>query len=263
MKKNLFLIIFIFLFFPVFSDPLKIKMVSIPERKFKMLTTEVTQELYEAVMGENPSYFKGKDLPVENVSWYDAIYFCNRLSEINGLEPVYSSNGRTKTKSWNYQPHLGEKIKGGVEADTSKNGFRLPTLYEWSYCAIGGQLEMGYLYSGSSELDNIAWYSQNSGKTTHDVACKMPNGYGLFDMNGNVFEWCYELGRNKIDVFAANYIFNVSGEKIYCGGPYKSKEDDCVIDYFDGGYFGIISKFYRREPVYSGKTIGFRVIAKE
>ena len=263
MKKYSLFLLLIVLFSPIYAEPLKINMVSVPEQKYKMLTTEVTQELYEAVMGENPSYFKGNNFPVENVSWYDAIYFCNKLSEMQGLEPVYSSNGRTKVTSWNYKPHTGEKIKGGVEADTSKNGFRLPTLYEWSYCAIGGQLEMGYLYSGSSDLEEIAWVSQNSDKKTHDVAGKKPNGYGLFDMNGNVFEWCYELGRNKVDVFAANSIFNMSGEKIYCGGSYKSKEEDCVIDYFDGGYFGIISKFYRREPVYFNKTIGFRIVSKD
>ena len=178
-------------------------MVKIPGKDYSISRTEVTQKLYESVMGENPSYFcrDNEDLdedelknlkrntsnyPVENVSWYDAIYFCNKLSEKKGLQPVYAVNGETRVRKWNYKPHNEDEIYGEITQNIFADGYRLPIEEEWVYAAKGGEV---YDYSGSDDIDKVAWYDDNSNLVTHPVAQKKPNGYGLYDMNGNVWEW--------------------------------------------------------------------------
>ena len=124
-------------------------------RSYYIGQTEVTQELWQAVMGSNPSSFTG-DLqrPVERVSWNDCQTFITKLNQMTG-----------------------------------KN-FRLPTEAEWEYAARGGNRSRGFKYAGSNNLDDVAWYDSNSGSTTHPVGTKAPNELGLYDMSGNVFEWC-------------------------------------------------------------------------
>ena len=116
--------------------------------------TEVTQALWKAVMGNNPSYFKGDNLPVECVSWDDCQEFISKLNSLTG------------------------------------QNFRLPTEAEWEFAARGGNNSNHYQYSGSNELGDVAWYDGNSGDNTHAVATKQPNELGLYDMSGNVLEWC-------------------------------------------------------------------------
>nr|WP_294424678.1 formylglycine-generating enzyme family protein [uncultured Treponema sp.] len=175
------------------------------------MATEVTQELYKSVMGENPSNFKGeKNLPVERVSWYDAIVFCNRLSVKEGLKPVYSIDGVTNVSMWGYVPHKENSISKEIKWDEKANGYRLPTVEEWRYAAKGGQ---EFKYSGSDNLDEVGWYRENSGGKIHPVAQKKPNGYGLYDMNGNVLEWCWDS--------SPSYSYS----RYYCGGSWFNDAD--------------------------------------
>ncbi|MBR0038153.1 MAG: SUMF1/EgtB/PvdO family nonheme iron enzyme [Bacteroidales bacterium] len=123
---------------------------------YYMGETEVTQELWQAVMGNNPSNFKGSNLPVETVSYQDVEKFLTKLNKLTG-----------------------------------KN-FRFPTEAEWEYAAKGGNKSQGYTYAGSNTIGDVAWYWDNSDRKTHPVAQKQPNELGLYDMSGNVWEWCYD-----------------------------------------------------------------------
>lgn len=181
-----------------------------------MSKTEITQAVYKAVMGKNPSYFKGDSLPVENVSWYDAVEFCNRLSKKAGLEPAYSINGMN------------------VEWNRTASGYRLPTVEEWQYAAEGGK---SYKYSGSDNLDEVGWYVENSDRKTHPVAQKKPNGYGLYDMSGNVWEWCWDSSSNNCSL------------RCNCGGSWHSIAISCEV----GDRY-----WYDADNTYD--SLGFRIV---
>jgi formylglycine-generating enzyme required for sulfatase activity len=139
---------------------------------FLLAQFPVTQEVYEQVTQESPSTFKGHLRPVETVSWKEAVTFCNALSTKAGLKPCYL----TRTAS--------EDITFDAEAD----GFRLPTEAEWEFACKAGTAGIRY-----GELDLITRYKDNSGKITHEVGQKVPNLWGLYDMLGNVWEWCSDI----------------------------------------------------------------------
>lgn len=188
------------------------EMVKIPDTNLEVMTTEVTQGLYEEIMGENPSYNKGVNRPVEFVSWYDAIYFCNKLSEKYGYQPVYYVNDTADVTKWNYTPHQKEGIDGNLGYCYWENGFRLPENSEWETAARGGE---DYEYSGSDNPYDVGWFYENSGGKTHPVAKKKPNAYGLYDMSGNVAEWVWDINElNKEITIRGGACGTVKGSKI-------------------------------------------------
>ena len=170
-----------------------------PDQEYWMMETQVTQALYRAVTGESPSKFGGDQLPVEFVSWRDGIVFCNALSKKLGLKPAYKGTN-----------HHCKLIR-------SANGFRLPFVAEWAFAAKAGQ---SFKYAGSDNLKEVGWYNGRfGGKVTNGqtqpVAQLKPNGYGLYDMSGNVWEWC-----------ADNYDNTVASLRAVCGGSYGSSKYD-------------------------------------
>ena len=240
MKRIILLLVMVgIVVLPAIAKDIKPKMVPIPGTNYAILNVEVTQSLYQEVMGNNPSYFIGikkfnsiwdddnnvyyqdykivPTRPVENVSWIEAIRFCNRLSKMNGFKKVYI---------------ISEA--GKVTLDKSADGFRLPTVEEWVYAAKGGE---DYKYSGSDDLDDVAWYSNNNNGMTHPVGQLDPNGYGLYDMSGNVWEWCWDAYPGHEDYF-----------RFVCGGSYSSKAGECTV--------------YSRDSANhnGGCNLGFRVV---
>ena len=196
-----------------FFDERNFALIEYGNEKLYALKTEVIQGQYEFVMGANPSYFNyGELYPVETVSWYDAIYFCNKLSELCDFEPVYSVDGKTDVNEWNYEPHNGKSINGVISQNSNANGFRLPTVEEWRYAAKGGE---NYTYSGSNNLDDVGWYKKNGGNSTNQIGLKKANGYGLVDMSGNVSEWCWDSSNDY--------------ERYTCGGGWSCWEDRCEV----------------------------------
>ena len=184
---------------------------------FYIAQTEVTQELYTAVMGKNPSNFTGaKNLPVEQVTYDDAMEFCKRLSD---------STGHT---------------------------FTLPTEAQWEYAARGAQKAPATpeLYSGSNNINEVSWYEENSNGKTHPVATKAPNALGLYDMTGNVWEWCQDLYGAYGDSSLSNPTGATSGDYyVYRGGSWYSYESNCRVSYRS-----------RNTPDYWSDKLGLRLV---
>ena len=203
---------------------------------YYLLNTEVTQKLYRDVMGTNVSHFKGDEHPVEEVSWYDAVIFCNKLSVLAGLEPVYTLDGSTDTDSWGNIPRIDadadEKARWNAIAwNPSANGYRLPTEAEWEYAAKGGiYAASDTLYSGSNVISDVAWNADDPSGETHDVAAKSPNSLGLFDMSGNVWEWVWDWYGNYHVSDSENpkgAAADVTGRKMRRGGSINSDAVFC------------------------------------
>jgi formylglycine-generating enzyme required for sulfatase activity len=232
---------------------------------------QVTQREWREVMGYNPSFFKAtkgflgigrrtdeesNNLPIEQVSWYDVLVFCNKLSIKEGLIPVYSISNSTNPSNWGSVPTSRNSTWDAVTCNWNANGYRLPTEAEWEYAARGGNKFFtlsgveGYKYSGSNNIDEVAWYWDNSGKKTQPVGIKKPNELGIYDMSGNVLEWCWDYYGSYSSNSQTNPKWANSGSiRVYRGGSWGRDAEGCrVAD--RNNYI----------PSYRDRHIGFRLL---
>lgn len=177
----------------------------------------VTQAMYFAVTGKSPSTFKGDKKPVETVSFIDAVNFCNLLSRREALEACYSFG----------------KDEMEIIYNTESDGYRLPFEAEWEYACRAGNLKSTY-----GIIDDIAWYKNNSNNETHDVGQKEPNQWGLYDMLGNVWEWCWDVYDEKV----------YGSYRIFRGGGWNDTERGCLA-----------SNRRRSHPTFQIDDLGFRI----
>lgn len=276
------------------SDFVRISAVTL-ERDFYMCDHEVTQKEYQDIMGANPSKFKTnpdkgeiqENRPVERVSWFDAIEYCNKRSIKEGLTPCYKANDSTDTSKWGIEP-TADTGKWGrkptvtirkeynytrststwfdVECDWNANGYRLPTNAEWEYAASAGYNLDKDVYSGTddeSKLGDYAWYIRNSRNKTHEVKKKKPNAFGLYDMSGNVEEWCW--GNEGCD-YASNLHGGYWGVK---NGRYwkvgNGKNGIMTLQGMDPSWtvpeqFYVLDIKYQLPYKYATACFGFRVV---
>lgn len=184
---------------------------------YQLAAVPVTQAGYAQVTGERPGSVQGDRLPVEGVSWWDAVRFCNALSRQAGLAPAYRVNAEAEHIEW----------------DASADGYRLPTEAEWEHACRAGTTGPRY-----GPLDEIAWYRGNSDERIHEVGGKLPNAWGLYDMLGNVFEWCWDI-----------YDAEVYGTyRVLRGGGWFDEHWSCRA-----------SVRRRSHPTYRIDDVGFRV----
>ena len=222
---------------------------------------EVTRGEFKALMGTDPSTAPAYDKdgngltgdnalnnPVTDVNWYEAIAYCNKLSIKEGLAPAYTVSGITDWKSLAYSniPTLDDATWNAATCDFTANGYRLPTEAEWEWLARGGQ---NYTYAGSGTVGDVAWYTGNTNNTgSRDVKTKAANGYGLYDMSGNVWEWCWDWSDTITESTPAAGASSGS-VRVDRGGFWNGVASYCAVSYRDDG-----------SPYGRFNSCGFRVV---
>jgi len=227
---------------------------------FYMSDTEITRYQFTSVTGlDDPSdtnVSTGTDDPVQYVNWYHALVFCNKLSMLEGLTPVYTISSSTDPDDWGAVPTSNDTTWNAVTVNWTASGYRLPTEMEWMWAAMGAvNGTTGYTKAfagstGSNVLGDYAWTSENSSGTTHPVGTKLPNELGLYDMSGNVWDWCWDWYADYPTGNQDNYTGVASGgSRVLRGGSWDDDASEASVDSrLAGG------------TSYQGYFIGFRVV---
>jgi formylglycine-generating enzyme required for sulfatase activity len=234
-------------------DPGEQPVHSVTVSAFYMDTTEVTQADYQELMGVNPSYFRDPLSPVETVTWFDAVLYCNARSIRDSLDMVYSYTSVTGT------PGNGCSALGGLVIDMSKNGYRLPTEAEWEYACRAVTTTDYYwgMYppttaADTAAIDNNAIWVHNSNDSTARVGTKLPNAYGLYDMCGNVWKWCNDWYWNYASGSQTDPTGPDTGSaRVLRGGSY-AHNSFYLRSTFRNDYYGLPSNRYL--------DVGFRTV---
>jgi len=232
-------------------------------KPFYMGKYEVTQAEYEkycsytGISSPSSSYGDGDNYPAYNVSWYAALVYCNKRSMAEGLTPCYSISVSTNPEDWGDVPISSNSTWNAVECNWNANGYRLPTEAEWEYAARAGDNTVDSLtYSGTNDenkLGDYAWYAGNSDNTTHEVGKKEANAFGLYDMSGNVCEWCWNWFTDSYDTTTEGGSdptgSSAGSDRVYRGGSIGGNSGFCAV-----------SCRYGYSPYDHNRCLGFRVV---